>query len=234
MHRVAAEMPDDGGRAETDRVTGILKPPAYVDIVAGRAVDRIEAAERHQYIAAERHVATGDVLGDLIADQHMGGSAGRHRDGGGNQAVLGRREIRPAAGREIAGLHLGDEVGQPVWIGNAVAVGVGDDFAGCRLGPDIARDAQPFVRLADDPAEREPFGDLEGAVGRPVIDDDDLVIGIIENFERGETGLHRALGIIGADHHRNPRVARQRRRQRSLVAPGDRVEGRFRLALGVD
>ena len=45
--RVAAEMPDDGRRAEADDIAGILEAPADVDIVAGGAIDRIEAAETH-------------------------------------------------------------------------------------------------------------------------------------------------------------------------------------------
>src|SRR6185437_4593581 len=48
LHRVAAEMPDNGRRAEADRVAGILEAPADVDIVAGGAVERVETAETEQ------------------------------------------------------------------------------------------------------------------------------------------------------------------------------------------
>ena len=184
--RVAAEMPDDRRRAEADRVAGILKPPADVDIVAGGAIDRVEPAEAEQGLAAERHVAAGDVLGHLVAEQHVGRAARRHRDRGRDEAVLGRREIRSAAGAEPARFHPGDEIGQPVGVGDAIAVGIGDDLAGRRLGADIAGDAQALVRLADDPAIGIALGDFEGAVARAVIDDDDLVIGIVEHLERGE------------------------------------------------
>src|SRR6185312_9813357 len=103
LHRVAAEMPDNGRRAEADRVAGILEAPADVDIVAGGAVERVETAETEQDVAAKGHVAAGDMLGDVVAHQHMRRAAGRHGDGGGDEAVLGRREVRPAAGGEAGG-----------------------------------------------------------------------------------------------------------------------------------
>ena len=111
---------------------------------------------------------------------------------------------------------------------------MGDDLAGGGLGAHVACGAQALIRLGGDPAERKPLGDFEGPIGRAVIDDDDLVIGIVERFERDEAGLHRALSIVGADHHGNPGVTRQWRRQRPLVTRGDLIEGRLRLALAVN
>ena len=206
-HGVSAEMPDDCSGTEPDRVTRVLKPPADVDIVAGGAVDWIEPAELLQHVAAERHVAARDVLGDFVADQHMGRTAGRDRDGGRDQIVLGRREIRSAARGQIPGFHLGDEVGQPVGVGDAVAVGVDHDLAGCRLGPDIAGGAQSLIGLTYDAAILVILGDLEGSVARAVIDDDDLIVRIIEHRQRAQTLGHGPLGIVGADDDGNPRVA---------------------------
>jgi hypothetical protein len=54
-------------------------------------------------------------------------------------------------------LHLGDEIGQPIGIDDAIAVGIGDDLAGGRLGADIARDREALIDLADD-AERKGLG----------------------------------------------------------------------------
>src|SRR5258707_5762562 len=45
----------------------LLEAPADIDVVAGRAIERIETAEAEQDVALERHVATGDVLGDVVA-----------------------------------------------------------------------------------------------------------------------------------------------------------------------
>ena len=164
----------------------------------------------------------------------MGRAARRHRHRGRHQAILGRRKIRAAAGGKAARFHLGDEIGQPIGVGDAVAVGIGDDLAGRGLGADIAGDAQALVRLADDPAIGIAFGDFEGAVARTVIDDDDLVIGVVQHLERGEARIHRALGVVGADDDRHPRIARQRRRQRAAIAALDFGERRFRPALAVD
>jgi hypothetical protein len=174
------------------------------------------------------------MLGHLIADQNVRRPAGRHRDSGRHQTVFRRREIGSAARRQPSLLHAADEIGQPVGIGDAIAVGIGDDRAGRRLCADVARDAESLVRLADDPAIGKPLGDFEGAVPRAVIDDDDLVIRVVERCERGEAGLHRALGVVGADHDRHPRITRQRRRQDTLIAPRHRLEGGLRPALAID
>ncbi len=160
--------------------------------------------------------------------------ARRDRDRRRNEAVLGRREIGAAAGDEIGRLHLGDEIIQPIRIGDAVAVGIGDDLAGRGFGADIARDAEAFVRLRDDLAVAEALGDGEAAIGRAVIDDDHLVIGIIELRERFEAGRHRALGVVGADHDRDARRARQRGRDRSLIARAHGRKRRLRIAVTID
>ena len=148
-HRISAEVPNNGSGAETDRVAGVLETPADVDIVAGGAIDGVKSAKLKQHVAPERHVAARDVLGDLVADQHMGRTTGGDRDGGGDQIVLGRREIRPAAGNQIARFHPGDEVGQPVGVGDTVAVGVSNDLPGRRLRPDIAsvRSREPSLTM---------------------------------------------------------------------------------------
>src|SRR5260370_2610190 len=107
-------MPDDGGRAEADDIAGILKTPADVDIIAGRAIDRIEAAQPHQHLAAERHVAARDVLGDFVADQYMRRTTRRDDHRGGDEALLLRREIWAAASSQAARLHLGDKIGHTI------------------------------------------------------------------------------------------------------------------------
>src|SRR4029077_10454890 len=125
--------------------------------------------------------------------------------------------IRPAAGGEVAALHLGDEIAQPIGVGDTVAVGVGNNFSGRRLRADIAGCAQPVVRLADDPAEAVALGDGESAVARAVIDDDDLIIRVVEHGEGGEALLDRALGVVGANHNGNSRVAWQLGWQGALI-----------------
>src|SRR5271166_377638 len=78
--RVAPEVPDDCRGAKADDKTRVLKAPANVDIITGSAVNRIKAAKAKQCLAAECHVAAGNVLGDLIVEQDMGRATGRHGD----------------------------------------------------------------------------------------------------------------------------------------------------------
>src|SRR6267378_1927428 len=60
--RVAAVVPHHRCRAEADRPALVLQAPADVDIVAGRAKARVEAADRDQRLLAIRHIAAGNVL----------------------------------------------------------------------------------------------------------------------------------------------------------------------------
>src|SRR5260370_26521187 len=118
-------MPDDGGRAEADDIAGILKTPADVDIIAGRAIDRIEAAQPHQHLAAERHVAARDVLGDFVADQYMRRTTRRDGHRGVYEALLERRHIWGAATNQAAPPQLRDNRCDPIPVGEALAVGKG-------------------------------------------------------------------------------------------------------------
>src|SRR6202035_6029475 len=101
---VTTEMPNYSGRTEANDIAGVLKPPAYVHVIAGRAIDRIETTEPQQRLAGEGHVAAGDVFGDLVADQHMRWTTRRDRDHCRHEGVFGRREIGSSAGGEGARL----------------------------------------------------------------------------------------------------------------------------------
>ena len=127
-------MPDQRRRREADLPAARLQPPAHVHIVAGAEVDRIEAADREQRVAAERHVAAGDVLGDAIVEQHVRRTAGRARDALRDRRVVGAapRSGPPEPTTSECEERL-DEKRQPVAIDARVGVGVGDDLAG-RLG----------------------------------------------------------------------------------------------------
>src|SRR4029077_4277317 len=76
---VAAEMPDEGRGAEAQPHAGIEDAPAYVDIVAGRGELRVEAADLQQRRLGENHVASCEMLRDVVGGKHMAGSARRGR-----------------------------------------------------------------------------------------------------------------------------------------------------------
>ena len=82
-HGAAAVVADDRAGAERDLPARVEQPPAHVDVVAGGAELRVEAAEPLQRVLADRHVAAGDVLGLAVGDQHV-------------------RRVRPGRWRRIA------------------------------------------------------------------------------------------------------------------------------------
>src|SRR5262245_12772626 len=82
-HVLSAVMPDKRAGRKSDPVAGLLQSPANIHVIARLAVMRIEAVDRLQNVAAKGHVATGNVLGLLIALQHMGGLTRRGRHAGG-------------------------------------------------------------------------------------------------------------------------------------------------------
>ena len=133
-------MPDERRRGEADLPAARLQPPAHVHIVAGAQVDRIEAADRQQRVAAERHVAAGHVLGDAIVEQHVRRAAGRARDALRHRRIVGGHDVRSAGADDVRGEERLDEERQPVAIDARVGVGVGDDLAGgLRRGRRCAR-----------------------------------------------------------------------------------------------
>ena len=150
LHRRAVVVPDERRRREADLPAPRLQPPAHVHVVAGAQVDRIEAADREQRVAAERHVAAGHVLGDAIVEQHVRRSARRARDALRHRRIVGGHDVRSAGADDVGGEERLDEKRQPVAIDAHVGVGVRDDLAGGLGQADVARGAQPAVRRVDD------------------------------------------------------------------------------------
>src|SRR6187455_1544656 len=62
-HRTSSVMPDNRSRAETERETLLLQPPADIDVVARDPELLVEAVDRLEACLSEGHVAAGDVLG---------------------------------------------------------------------------------------------------------------------------------------------------------------------------
>ena len=94
---------------------------------------------------------------------------------------------------------------QPVRVGTRVGVDVGDDLARSPpRRPALRALARPLVLGADQP-EAVLAGDLVGRVGRAVVDDDHLVVRVLELAQAVEAAAQRALAVVGADDHRDPR-----------------------------
>jgi hypothetical protein len=71
--------------------------------------------------------------------------------------------------------------------------------------------------------------DLPGGVARAVVDEDHLVIGVGEPFERGEIILERIGGVVRAHDHRNARPRLLRRGRERRVGEGARHDVGRRL-----
>src|SRR4029079_426955 len=78
--RTSAMVPYDSGRVGSAPPAAIQNLPAHVDVISGSPVHRVEASDFDEYRSPERHVATGDVLGAVVGEQHMRWSARGERD----------------------------------------------------------------------------------------------------------------------------------------------------------
>ena len=84
VERETPMMPDDRGRTEGDVVACLLHAPAKIDVVAGLAIFRIEAADAFESPAIPGHVTTGNMFRDGVGEENVarparrGGDAGLH------------------------------------------------------------------------------------------------------------------------------------------------------------
>ncbi len=173
-------MPDDRGRTKRDDVAFLLQAPAEIDVVARLAIFDIEAADRVERPAIEGHVTTWNVLRDRVGEQHVARSAGRRRDAGLDPVFRRRRNVRPTDPGVVAAEERADEIIEPVGIGHAVGVGVGEHFALGRGRTGVARVTKPVVLLPDVADLRKARGDLRRVIGRAVVDQDRFVSRIID------------------------------------------------------
>ena len=90
---------------------------------------------------------------------------------------------------------------------------------------DDARRGEPAVLVGDQPELRIALGDGAGRIATAVVDHDDLVVRIGEVPQRLEALLHRALGVVGADHDGDPGRVRRRGCGGPRVDVADGIEG---------
>ena len=144
------------------------------------------------------------MLGDLVRQQHVNRSPRCIRDAVGDHAVTWRRDIGTADADVLGSHECGRQVSQPVRIGIGIVVDIGDDFASCRVHPEIARNRQSVVFRAYQP-DIVPAGDDAGLIGRSVIDHDDFVVRIVEIFQRGQRLADSPTAVIAANDYGNSR-----------------------------
>src|SRR5215467_4180530 len=76
LERVAAVMPHHRRGRETNHAD-LTQAPAGVDVVTGRAEDRIEAANLLQRLSPDREIASRNMLCNFVSQQNVDGTAGR-------------------------------------------------------------------------------------------------------------------------------------------------------------
>src|SRR6266480_2294655 len=122
-------MPDDSGRTERDYPSSLLNSPAEIHVVAGLAIFGIEPAYTFEGPTVERHVTTGNMLGDRIGKQNVVWSARRPCNARLNPILCRRRDVRPTHSGVIAADKRANQVVQPIGVRHAVGIGVSEHFA---------------------------------------------------------------------------------------------------------
>ena len=101
---------------------------------------------------------------------------------------------------------------QPARVDADVVVNVGHHLAGCCVKPPIARDRYARPALAQHPDRGEALQPCQGTilVAHAVVDEQQLIGGIVETFERFEAAAQGLATLEPArDHHRDHRLARR-------------------------
>ena len=158
-------MPDNRGRAKRDDVAFLLQTPAEIDVVSGLAILDVEAADGIKGPAIKGHVTTGNVLGHGVGQQNVARSARRRRHAGLHPIFRRRRNVGAAHARVVAAEKRADQIIQPVGIGHAVGVGVGQNLTFGGSGPGVACIAQAVIILADIADVGKTGGDFRSVIG---------------------------------------------------------------------
>ena len=173
-------MPDDRGWTESNDPASLLNSPAKINIIPCFAVFGIKAAHAFKRPAIERHVTTGNMLGNHICEQHMARSA-RCRCNAGLNPIFGwRRNIRSAYSSVITAYKSADEIIEPIRIDHAVRIGIGEHVPLGSAGAGIAGVAQSLIVLMNVAHPWELRSDVRCIVGRSVIDQNNLILGVIQ------------------------------------------------------
>ena len=169
-------MPDEGPGIKAELHSGVLQPPAEVDVIAGGVEAGVEAAEFLERTFAHHQIAARQMFGGGVVEHHMTGSA---RCGADHGLPPVRGALRQVGSADCSVIRVGFkevvDALQPVAIGLAVIVGIGEDLG---LGPLCARVAGR-AQSAVLGAHQYDFGkaltdELRRAVVGAIIDHDDL------------------------------------------------------------
>jgi hypothetical protein len=225
-HGLAPVVPNQRRRVKADFPAGLLDAPANVDVIACGPELRIETTDRAQPLDAKRHVATRNVLGFAVREQHVRGPTGRVGHRFGHQTVAGRRQVRAADGGVLGRAKAVRQVVKPVRIRIGVIVGVGDDLAARQRQAQVARVAQAAVFRLDQSHVVAAY-DVRGVVRRTIVDHDDLAVRIAQLDQALQAIADGRAAVERTHDHRDARPVRPGER-RLLVRAAHRLQRRLR------
>ena len=176
----AAIVPDQRRGAEPDDTAGLLQTPAEIHIVPGLVIFRVKAADAFKRPAIKSHVTAGNMFCDGIGEEHVTGTTRGRGHAGLDPILRGRRDVRAAHAGEVAGDERADQIVEPVAVGHAIGVGIGEDLALGGSGARVARMTQPMILLVNIADVRKAGGNLAGVIGGAIIHQHDLVMRIVD------------------------------------------------------
>ena len=223
------------GRSHPRHLHGLAQP----EILVGAERDPSVSSERAVGVGAHECVGADSEEGGTPrvlhlpeplpgADQEMGcNRAGPQHGAGDREAGCCGEVIKSFPGEVTHAARRG------VGIEDYIGVGEEQDFAVGSVGAALGRVglAEPSRRefvdvqhLEARVAGAEAFGDLRGAVGGAVVDEDDLVVRVAQVEERPQGRFHGALLVVGGDDDGEPGEGGIVRAWRChLFQPGDFV-----------
>ena len=124
-----AVMPDQGGWAKRDLMSGLLNPPAEIDVITSFVILRIESTDTFKGPAIPSHVTTRNVFGYRIRNQDVTRTARRCRNAGLHPIPRRWGNVWPPYPSIITAQQRADQIVKPVRIRHAVRIGVSENLA---------------------------------------------------------------------------------------------------------
>ena len=197
-------MPDERWGSEYQLPSPIEEPPAEVDIISGSDELGLKPPDFFQGFPAHDEVTAWEVLRPEVLGKDMGGGARSRGDNCLLQALRRGREIGASGGSGLGVIKATGYPEEPIDIGLAVIVRIGDELTSGRIGSIITGIRKPSVLLSEVAHFRETGSKLGGLVGGPVVNNKNLEIWIIQRAAGTQAGLQMGGSIICADDHRDP------------------------------
>ena len=144
------------------------------------------------------------MLGFAIGQEHVHRTARRVANTVSDGAAGRRRDVGAANAGMTGGCECCRQVLQPVGVGGRVIIDVGDDLARGRAHAGVAGAAQTVVLCPNQLNVVLP-DDTCCAVSRPVVDDNDLEVRVVDLRQTLEALANGPGSVVGADDDRNAR-----------------------------